>query len=62
MKNAAAWIVNADGALRDAKRAPLVAGKAFFIGDGVRSMRQMNEVLPAALSLVLCCFIAVYVM
>ena len=44
VKNAAMWIVNADRTLRDSKRAQAVAGKSFFIGDGVRTMRQMSEV------------------
>ena len=44
VKNAAGWIIAADATLRDAARRKAVEGKAFFIGDGVRTMRQMGEV------------------
>lgn len=46
VRNTASWILAADGALRDTSRVELAAGRAFFIGEGVKTMRQLNEVCP----------------
>jgi nucleoside-diphosphate-sugar epimerase len=44
VKNCAGWLLAADAALRDPKRRSKVRGRPFFIGDGNRTVKQMNEV------------------
>ncbi|MDR3740054.1 MAG: hypothetical protein P4L40_13660 [Terracidiphilus sp.] len=42
--NTAGWVVCAEAALRDPIKARVCAGNAYFIGEGVKLMRDMIEV------------------
>lgn len=44
VRNMASWILAADESLREKSKAPLVSGQAFFVGDGVKTLREMSEV------------------
>jgi hypothetical protein len=48
VKNAAAWLLSADTALRNPKTQDRVAGCVFFIGDCDKSIRDVNEVALCA--------------